>query len=38
MARELLVIAKRINLTTGKAIGRHDLELAAAKYSSSEVH
>ncbi len=33
VARELLVIAKNINVTTGKAIGRHDLELAAVKWA-----
>jgi len=33
IARELLVIAKNINVTTGKAIGRHDLEVAAAKWA-----
>jgi site-specific recombinase XerD len=38
MARELLVIAKRINLTTGKPIGRHDLELAAAQWARQQQH
>jgi len=33
IARELLVIAKNINVTTGKAIGRHDLEAAATKWA-----
>lgn len=33
IARELLVIAKHINVTTCKAIGRHDLEIAATQWA-----
>lgn len=33
IARELLVIAKSINVTTAKAISRQDLEVAAAKWA-----
>lgn len=31
-ARDLLVIAKNIDVTTGKVIGSHDIEVAAAKF------
>jgi integrase/recombinase XerD len=33
IARELLIIATRINMTTGKMIGRRDLEAAADKWA-----
>ena len=32
-AKDLLIIAKNIDITSGKAISRHDLEIAAAKWA-----